>query len=199
MRKSILAMVLAVALVAVPAQAALTITSISGSDVNTAFTAAGVLTISDTIELVVQYDDNSQVSYNGVQVSFVTNLVADNSGAAADGDFGGGSYTITANDATVLLAGTITGADLGGLFGGFILAGQGVVTMDSGSLLAAMPAGANTADLVNIIYSLVPAPVGDFSGAFTGGTNLTIMPIPEPATLVLLGLGSLTLIRRKRA
>ena len=192
-------MVLAVALVAVPAQAAF-ITSISGSDVNTAYNP-GVLSITDTIELVVQYDNNSQVSFNGVQVTFTSSLVTDNSGAAAAGTFGGGSYTIVDSASNVLLAGTITGVDLGGLFGGYILAGQGVVTMDSGTLLAQMPAGSTQADLVNIIYSLVPAPVNNFGGAFEGGTNLTIMPmpIPEPATLVLLGLGSLTLIRRKRA
>ena len=197
MKKSIGFLALAAILLATaPLQAAF-ITSISGNDMVTSY-SAGTLTINDSISLVVQYDDNSQVSYNNSTFAFTANLLADNSaGGIADGTFGNGSFTITDSSSAVLLSGQVLNFQLGTLY--IFLAGPGQLTLDSGSLLSDLPAGYTLGNSVSIMYNIKPGTVTDFSGSFSASTNLTILPIPEPATMILLGLGSLAMIRRKRA
>jgi hypothetical protein len=197
MKKSIGFLALAaVLLAAAPLQAAF-ITSISGNDMITSY-SAGTLMINDSISLVVQYDDNSQVSYNNSTFVFTANLLADNSsGSNADGLFGNGSFTITDSGSNVLLSGQVLNFQLGTLY--IFLAGPGQVTLVSGSLLSDIPAGYGLGDTTSILYNLKVGPVTNFAGSFSGSTNMTIQPIPEPATMILLGLGSLTLIGRKRA
>ena len=197
MKKSSWILTLAAVLLAAPTLQAAFITSVSGSDIATSY-SAGTLLISDTLSLVVQYDDNSQVSYDNSTFVFTANLVADNStGGIADGTFGNGSFTITDSSSNVLLSGQVLDFRLGTIY--FFLGGPGQVTLDSGSLLSDIPAGYNLGDTISILYNLKVGPVTNFAGRFTGSTNMTIQPIPEPATMLLLGLGSLTLIRRKRS
>ncbi|MCK4623969.1 MAG: PEP-CTERM sorting domain-containing protein [Phycisphaerae bacterium] len=43
-----------------------------------------------------------------------------------------------------------------------------------------------------------PADIDDFSGTFTGVSNITLTPVPEPATLSLLAVGAVALLKRKR-
>lgn len=197
MKKSIIVSALAaLLLVTAPLQAAF-ITSVSGNDMVTSY-SAGTLTINDSISLVVQYDDNTQVSYNNSTFVLTASLLADNSaGGIADGTFGNGSFTITDSSSTVLLSGQVLDFQLGTLY--VFLTGPGQFTLDSGSLLNDLPAGYTLGNTVSIMYNVKPGTASDFSGSFTAATNLTILPIPEPATMVLLGLGCVAMIRRKRA
>ncbi|HDS84457.1 MAG TPA: PEP-CTERM sorting domain-containing protein [Phycisphaerales bacterium] len=195
MKKSMMVFTAIVLLVAGGAQAAF-ITAVSGADINTSF-SSGVLTLSDTIELVVT--KGTQVSYNNTTFSFSAELLADNSvGGQASGVFGNGAFTITASDSTVLLSGQVQQITLEGIGGGTLLGGAGVVSIDAGSLLADIAPGYTQGEVVAITFQISPGPIADFSGDYTGRTNLTIVPIPEPATMTLLGVGVAALMRRKR-
>lgn len=175
------------------------ITSVNGSDISTSYTS-GTLSITDTIALVVQYDGGGQTSYADTTIQFTANLLSDNSsGGTAIGVFGNGAYTVLDSSSNVLLSGQVQDLTLTGTAGGFLLGGSGSVSLDAGSLKSDMPSGTGSGDVITITFQLVPGPVQDFSTDFTGRTNLSIHPIPEPATMMLLGLGSMALIRRKHS
>jgi hypothetical protein len=54
-------------------------------------------------------------------------------------------------------------------------------------------------DIVQITFQVTPLGISDFSAGFTGLSNITMTPIPEPATVALLGIGGMAaLIRRKK-
>jgi len=175
------------------------ITSVNGSDISTSFTS-GTLSVTDTIALVVQYEGGGQTSYADTTIQFTASLLADNSsGGVANGVFGKGSYTVLDSASNVLLSGDVDQLTLMGTAGGFLLGGSGSVTLNAGSLKSDMPSGTGSGDVITITFQLTPGPVQDFSSDFIGRTNLSIHPIPEPATMMLLGLGSMALIRRKRS
>lgn len=193
MKKSNYVVFLAV-LMALPTYAGL-ITSVTGSDINTNY-EKGTLTICDTINLVIQYDNQVQTSYVNATFMLTANLIADNGDS---GVFGAGSYTIRDNANNDLLSGQIQNLLLVNLFDGRLLSGPGQITLDTGLLLDEFPKGAALGKLVNITYRFNPGTFNGFSESFIGSTNATIQPIPEPATLLLLGLGGLLLARRKVA
>jgi hypothetical protein len=195
-----LSVLFSMALLAVmgPAQGAL-ITSVNGSDIITSFTS-GTLSINDTIAMVVQYDNGTQYSFVDSHIQFSADLISDNSaGGVASGMFGNGSYSIFDSTNTLLLSGQVEELLLTGTAGGYLLGGYGSVTLDDGTLKSYLPSGAGSGDVVTITFQLIPGPVQDFSSDFTGRTNLSIHPIPEPATMILLGLGGMTLLRKKRS
>jgi hypothetical protein len=77
-----------------------------------------------------------------------------------------------------------------------LLAGRGTFVVVNGTLAPDFgPAG----EVVEITFRLNPPNISDFSVPFVGKSNVTLTPIPEPATLALLLLGSIGLIRRKRS
>ncbi len=175
------------------------ISSISGTDVDAVF-ASGQLTLSDTIELVIQYEGGTQTPISNAVFSLTAELFADNSsGGVASGLFNNGTLLITAADSTVLLSGVLQELTLESLSEGMLLGGSGVVTLDAGSLKSDIAPGYEFGELVSILFQIEPSPVYDFSTDFSGRANLTILPIPEPATMLLLGLGGgVGLIGRKR-
>jgi len=175
------------------------ISSISGTDIDAVF-ASGQLTLSDTIELVIQYEGGTQTPISNAVFALTAELFADNSsGGVASGLFNNGTLLITAADSTVLLSGVLQELALESLSEGMLLGGSGVVTLDAGSLKSDIAPGYEFGELVSILFQIEPSPVYDFSSDFSGRANLTILPIPEPATMLLLGLGGgAGLIGRKR-
>ena len=175
------------------------ISSISGTDVDAVF-ASGQLTLSDTIELVIQYEGGTQTPISNAVFFLTAELFADNSsGGVASGLFNNGTLLITAADSTVLLSGVLQELTLESLSEGMLLGGSGIVTLDAGSLKSDIAPGYEFGELVSVLFQIEPSPVYDFSTDFSGRANLTILPIPEPATMLLLGLGGgVGLIGRKR-
>ncbi len=183
------------ALLVVPTQAAF-ITSINGSDINTTYDS-GTLTLNDTISLVIHYSDDTWTSYSNATFQFTANLISSN---GVTGTLGNGSYIIADNASTILLSGQVHYLPLTLMFGGAILAsGPGEVTLDSGTLLSEIPSGSSQGNLITLLYNFNTGVVTDFRGSFEGATDASILPIPEPTTLLILGLGSLLLVGRKRA
>lgn len=196
MRKATLLVLLVVLVAGSSAQAAY-IKSISGSSVDTSFTAAsGELNMSDTISVVIKTEDGLQSSLNNLTFSFKTYLTEDNSvPGKAVGLFSGGSFSIH-DDGSLLLGGSVGDIELESLASGMLLGGGGMVNLDNGSLLSDIRPGYNIANAVQLMFDI--GIVTDFNQSFAGNSNLTITPIPEPATLAILALGSLVAIRQRR-
>ena len=192
MKKRVLLIAAVVLLVAGGVQAAL-ITSISASDMDTSFDGT-TLSISDNVVLVVSFDDDSLVPYFA-SFEFSAIFEADtSSGGTASATFYGGSYSIVdSNTAEVLLSGDVLDFELSGTFA-TLLHGPGNITFDAGSLMDDMPEGYEMGRTATLLFDVEFV---SFQGDFAGQTNMTVLPIPEPATLALLGIGAVALLRRK--
>lgn len=158
----------------------------------------GVLNISDNADIVVEYD-TGQYTYDDGSFALSTSLFSDNSSAGiASGLFKGGSLLIQDSDGDNLLAGDVMELQLSevpSVTG--LLAGTGLFEVTGGSLED--PFALDYGEIVQITFNLDPADIDDFSADFTGISNVTLEPIPEPATVSLLLLGSgLTVLLRKR-
>ena len=125
----------------------------------------------------------------GTLSSSTTNMVL----LAADNGDGPGNVDSTGPDGTTLYGGTDSDSD-----SGFISA-----------LAFAGYIGASTFDIIVAINELIDlGGLGDFEGSFSpvdilgSGSGVTVnysyTPVPEPATMALLGLGSLVFLRRRK-
>lgn len=173
---------------------------ISGTVIDTEYNAAtGQLTLSDTILVVLQDENGVQSGLFNAAFYFTAFLQQDDSvpGSNAMGIFGNGSFTIT-DMSGLVLGGNVDRLDLQGTHSGTQLSGNGNLTLDSGWLLADIRPGYNLANLWNLQFRLDQA-VLNFSADYTGASDINITPIPEPATLAILGLGGLALLRRKHS
>lgn len=195
-----LIIVMAAVAIAVSTAGAVSVESINASYLDSAFTLDGsgswILSIDDTADIVVEYPDGSQYTY--VAKAFLFNISLDDdlsAGGIADGLFQGGSLMIGdsgdlfgATDIDLRL--TEFHDDLG------MLTGTGELQAVSGSLAADF---ATPGKIVQLTFMVIPSTIGDFSEGFTGVSNITLTPVPEPATMCLLGLGGLMLRKKRRA
>jgi hypothetical protein len=209
-RKVILLFVGAV-LLSVPPPVSATISYMSVTTVDGQFVAtggaygSGVLTFAkNPIDIVVQDTLGVQTTFNDGQFSLSTDLFQDlSSGGMVKGDFRGGSLLFKDNGGNVLLSGAAVSLILDEqdvyvppmptpVF--VYLTGTGLFSVTGGSLLGDFgPAGS----FVQITFNLSPTNPVDLSQGFSGTMNLTAVPIPEPATMAMLGLGALAALRRR--
>jgi len=174
---------------------------ISATTVPTSFDGAELVFDSDLLPIVIRYNDGTSFVYERSSFNITMNLLSDDSqeDGIATGVFNLGTFSIVDENSQVLLEGTIPLFTLTEAFDDEgIFAGNGDFVAEDGILLANMFADYGT--VYNLSFRINPAEIEDFSGSFSGVSNVTFHPIPEPATLTLLGLGfgSIVLSRRKR-
>lgn len=175
------------------------IQSISVNYIDSSYTAAGgTLTLSDAADVVVEDTLGNQTTYANGSFTMATTLASDlSAGGLAYGSFTGGSLDFWDSGANSLLSGNVQTLNLTEVFNNVgILAGEGQFVVTGGSLAGdfALPFG----DIVQITFQVSPPTLSDFSADFEGISNLTITPVPEPATIGLFTIGSLFLIRKKK-
>lgn len=203
MKKKICLLVLVALLSAISVSSG-AIKSINVSDVESAFTAGGgnfglgTLALADAANIVVEDTLGQQITYDNASFAMSTYLQSDDSaGGVAAGQFADGDLSFLDSGANVLLSGHIDSLNVVEVFNnGGILAGEGQFVVTGGSLIGdfVLPLG----NIVQITFQVVPATLSDFSQNFSGSSNLTITPIPEPVSIGLLAMGGLFLCRRKR-
>jgi len=179
------------------------IDSISADDLDTSFVATGgdfglgVMSIVNLADIVVEWDDSTQSTYVGGSFSLVTSLQNDYSlGNLAKGLFSGGSVVVKDGSGADLLTGEIINMNIVEVFDGFgILTGAGQFVVTGGSL---EPQFAPAGNVYQLTFEISPVGLVDFSHDLTGRSDVTLTPIPEPATICLLGIGAALLARKKQ-
>lgn len=197
MKKSVLIICVGLLAVASTVQAT-AIRSMSATNAGTAFVGgSGVLTMSGVGGINVEYEDDTTTTYGSAQFSLNTTRTADTSGSGmASATFAGGSFSYMDSGSIVLLSGSITSFTLSEFVnnsGMFI--GTGSFTVTGGTLQGDF---GPTGSMVDISYSVIPNAISNFSTSFTGSSNMTILPIPEPATMALLIPAILALRKRNK-
>ena len=120
-------------------------------------------------------------------------------GTQAIGLFDDGTLVVKDGSDANLLVATLQSLVLEEVGNGLgLLQGYANFVVTGGSLADDFPLDG---ELVQIVYSLNPQNIDDFSTPFSGFSNVTLMPIPEPGTIFLVGTGLLVAagyLRRRR-
>ncbi len=198
-RKFLIIFAVALCVTVIPAFA-VQIESISATNAGTSFVGGvgGELTMNGVGGINVQYASGT-VTYGSGQFNLNTNLSSVDvlSGGIVRGNFTGGAFSYKDVLDTTLLLGSIETLNLTETYNGSgMFWGEGYFIVTGGTLQ--LDFGAN-GKMVDISYSITPNTINNFSSpGFTGSSNMTVLPVPEPATICLLGLGVFSLIRRKK-
>lgn len=166
--------------------------STSGGDYN-----KGVLTISDLADIVME-DNLGQSTFDDGFFQMIVSLFDDSSlDDLASAEFRTGTLTLKDSLDQDLLTGTVDQLLLTEVSGlPDLVVGQGTFTVTGGSLESSF--GADYGEIIQITFRMKPGGIVNFSSGFTAQTDITLTPIPEPATLALLAMGALVLVSRKR-
>jgi len=159
----------------------------------------GVLTLSGTRPLVIHHGSEAQEVLSGTQFHLAASLREDNStGGQAKGSFEGGTLTLTDSFGGILLSAQINSLLMVEFLDGFgIVTGSGSFTVQSGSLAADF--GYRHGTIFELMLSIEPASIGDFSQEFSGVSDISLAPVvAEPVTITALGIGLAGLYGRRR-
>ena len=178
--------------------------SVGAVDVVAAFTpdggqrGLGELTAGGQADVIVEDADGEQTSYIGGSFVMTVSLLADNSaGGLAEGVFSGGSLAFGDSSSDDLLVGdllTLTLQEVGDDAG--MLAGDGLFKVTGGSLQDDFVE--THGDIFQMLFQVNPSGIDGFSSAFAGFTSITVTPTPEPATLSVMTLCGLAVLRRRK-
>jgi len=174
------------------------IKSISATNAGTSFVGGvgSAFTLGGVGGINVEYTSAPVGTYVGGQFGLNTTLLSDtSSGGIARGNFTGGSFFYQEFGGNILLSGNIAYFNLvetANNTGMFV--GDGYFVVSGGSLQANFGAYGN---MVDISFSVVPNTISTFSSSFLASSNMTVLPVPEPATISLLTIGALALLKRK--
>ena len=177
--------------------------SMSATNVRTSFGGGigSVLAMSGVGGINCEYLSGFVNTYGNAQFSLNTTLMSDNSSSGiASGDFAGGSFSYMDAGSNVLLSGTIVSFNLTEIYDNSgMFAGQGYFNVSGGTLQPDFGSIGSLGKLVDITFSVTPNTISNFSSSFLASTNMTVLPVPEPATIALLTMGALALLKRKNS
>jgi hypothetical protein len=171
---------------------------ISGTAMASTYDAGtGQLAVVDApTEIVVQYGDNTQTSYSEASFSLTASLLSDaSSGGKAVGLFDGGTIDIYEGGGSLLFSADLESLSLEESSFGVqtLLTGSGTFDTTAGSLSGDFGPEGYVVDIAFILGE-----IDDFSQDFAAQSNVTLYPIPEPATMSVLALGGLAALLRRR-
>jgi hypothetical protein len=182
--KNFIVVTLVWALCAVAAHAGVQLVGVDGVD--TDYTAnTGVFLMADSgLVITVEYDDNTQSSISPAGFTLSTAYVSGMS-------FTGGTFVFTdEDDSSVILSGNVLTVNFQPALGFLVGNGTAQVLVSN---LAGYPVGPS--DIVSITFNLNPA-FTDFEQDYTGDSKVNFL-VPEPATMLLVGLGAVLLRKKK--
>jgi hypothetical protein len=169
---------------------AATITSITATNAVTTF-ISNTLTMTGTNGLITYASINTP--YNGT-FSMTLNMTLDkSSGGVAGADFSGGSFEFKDTTQT-LLKGSFAAFSLNETAPGMLTANC-AFTADSGLY---KPDFASGGHFMGFTFTLPYADFTNFSN-FSGLSTMVATPVPEPMTLGILGLGALSILRKRKS